>query len=150
LTLDENNKNKQTIIEDPMIRSGFVLTSANASLMSGNDVGIVSSNKIIELDLKDTDLVVLSACNTGAGNIEKGDSVYGLKKAFALSGAKSLIVSLWSVPSIETTELMTQFYTLLSEGKNKSEALREAKLNIMKKKKNPFYWGAFIISGNSN
>jgi CHAT domain-containing protein len=56
-------------------------------------------------------------------------------------------MSLWSVPSAETTELMTDFYTLMSEGKSKSDALRQAKLNMMKKKGNPFYWGAFVMTG---
>lgn len=56
-------------------------------------------------------------------------------------------MSLWSVPSAETTEIMTEFYTLISEGKTKSEALRQAKLNMLKKKSNPFYWGAFVMTG---
>lgn len=150
LALDGDGKNSQIMVEDPMIRSGVVLTGANVALQSGRDEGIVTSDKIVGLDLRDTELVVLSACNTGVGDVEKGDSVYGLKKAFVLAGAKSLMVSLWSVPSLETTEIMTRFYVLLSEGKNKSEALREAKLEMMKKKENPFYWGAFVISGNPN
>ena len=145
--LSEDSSDKQITIEDPMIKSGLVLSGANASLQSGKDNGIITSDKIVGLDLQDTDLVVLSACSTGVGDIEKGDSVYGLKKAFILAGANSLIVSLWSVPSLETTEIMTEFYTFLAEGKSKKDALRQAKLNMMKKKQNPFYWGAFVMTG---
>lgn len=147
---EKKEENKLVAVKNPMSRSGIVLTGANTSLKLDLYEGIMTADKIVGLDLKDTELVVLSACETGVGNIEKGDGVYGLKKAFALAGAKSLVTSLWSVPSIETTELMTQFYSLLSEGKSKSEALREAKLGMLKKKENPFYWGAFVLSGNPN
>jgi CHAT domain-containing protein len=81
-----------------------------------------------------------------SGDVKSGEGVFGLKRAFILSGAKSLVMSLWSVPSAETTELMTDFYTLMTEGKSKSEALRQAKLSMMKKKPNPFYWGAFVLA----
>jgi CHAT domain-containing protein len=77
-----------------------------------------------------------------------GEGVFGLKRAFILSGAKSVVLSLWSVPSTETMELMTRFYELMAEGKAKSEALKQSKLELMKKRPNPFYWAAFILVGN--
>ena len=134
-------------IENPMLRSGIVFSGVNASLKAGRDEGMVSAEKILGLNLKGTDLVVLSACETGVGDVKNGEGVFGLKRAFILSGAKTLVMSLWSVPSAETTEIMTEFYTLISEGKSKSDALRQAKLDMMKKKKNPFYWGAFVLTG---
>ena len=137
-------------IENPMLRSGIVLAGANASLKEGRDDGIVSAEKILGLRLKGTDLVVLSACDTGTGEVKSGEGVFGLKRSFILSGAKTVVMSLWSIPSKETTELMTDFYTLMAKGKTKAEALREARLNLMKKKPNPFYWGAFIMVGNPN
>ena len=136
-------------IENPMLRSGIVFSGVNASLKAGRDEGMVSAEKILGLNLKGTDLVVLSACETGVGDVKNGEGVFGLKRAFILSGAKTLVMSLWSVPSAETTEIMTEFYTLISEGKSKSDALRQAKLDMMKKKQNPYYWGAFVMTGKT-
>ncbi len=135
-------------IENPMLRSGIVLSGVNSALKEGKDDGMVSGEKILGLPLKGTELVVLSACETGVGDVQRGEGVFGLKRAFILSGAKSLVMSLWSVPSTETTELMKEFYTLLSQGKTKAEALRQAKLSIMKNKPNPVYWGAFVLTGS--
>jgi len=137
-------------IENPMLRSGIVLAGANASLKEGRDDGVVSAEKILGLRLKGTELVVLSACDTGTGEVKSGEGVFGLKRSFILSGAKTVVMSLWSITSKETTELMIDFYTLMANGKTKAESLREAKLNLMKKKSNPLYWGAFIMVGNSN
>jgi CHAT domain-containing protein len=137
-------------IENPMLRSGIALAGANASLKEGRDDGVVSAEKILGLRLKGTDLVVLSACDTGTGEVKSGEGVFGLKRSFILSGAKTVVMSLWSIPSKETTELMTEFYTLMAKGKTKAEALREARLNLMKRKPNPFYWGAFVMVGNPN
>ncbi|OGW67629.1 MAG: hypothetical protein A3J72_06150 [Nitrospirae bacterium RIFCSPHIGHO2_02_FULL_40_19] len=134
-------------IENPMLRSGIVFSGVNTSLKTGRDEGMVSAEKILGLNLKGTDLVVLSACETGVGDVKNGEGVFGLKKAFMLSGAKTLVMSLWSVPSAETTEIMTEFYTLMAEGNTKSGALRQARLNMMEKSPNPFYWGAFVMVG---
>jgi CHAT domain-containing protein len=134
-------------IENPMLRSGIVLAGINTSLREGRDDGMVSAEKILGLRLKGTEIVVLSACETGVGDVKSGEGVFGLKRAFILSGAKTVVMSLWSVPSRETTELMTRFYTLMAEGKTKAEALRQAKMDMMKEKRNPFYWGAFVLVG---
>jgi len=134
--------------DNPMLRSGIVFAGVNLSLKEGKDDGIMSAEKVMGLRLMGTDLVVLSACETGLGDVLLGEGVFGLKRAFILSGAKSVILSLWSVPSPETMELMTRFYELMAEGKQKSEALKQSKLELMKKRPNPFYWGAFILVGN--
>jgi CHAT domain-containing protein len=80
--------------------------------------------------------------------VQSGEGVFGLKRAFILSGAKAVILSLWSVPSKETMDLMTRFYGLMADGKSKAEALMQAKLEMKKKKPNPFFWGAFILVGS--
>ena len=134
-------------VKNPMLRSGIVLAGANRSLSEGSDEGLVSAEKILGLRLRGTELVTLSACETAVGDVRTGEGVFGLKRAFLLSGAKTLVMSLWSVPSAETTELMTDFYLLMSRGLSKSQALKEAKLKMMKRKPHPFYWGAFIMIG---
>jgi CHAT domain-containing protein len=139
---------KALTMENPMLRSGIVLAGVNRALKEGRDDGMVSAEKILGLRLRGTELVVLSACETGVGDVQTGEGVFGLKRAFILSGARSLVMSLWSVPSAETVELMTEFYTLLAQGKTKTDALRQAKLDIMKNNPNPFYWGAFVLTGS--
>ena len=137
-----------TLKDDPMFRSGLALAGVNLSLREGKDDGVVSAEKLMGLRLGGTDLVVLSACETGVGEVLNGEGVFGLKRAFILSGARAVILSLWSVPSAETRELMTSFYNLMADGKSKVEALREAKLEMAKERPNPFYWGAFVLVGD--
>jgi CHAT domain-containing protein len=150
---DEARRNSATedswllLKDNPMLRSGIALSGINLSLKEGKDDGIMSAEKVMGLKLLGTDLVVLSACETGVGEVQNGEGVFGLKRAFILSGARSVILSLWSVPSEETMLLMNRFYTLLADGKSKAEALRQAKREMMEKKPNPFYWGAFILVG---
>jgi CHAT domain-containing protein len=139
---------KALTTENPMLRSGIVLAGVNSALRQGRDDGVVSAEKVLGLRLKGTELVVLSACKTGVGDVQSGEGVFGLKRAFILSGAHSLVMSLWSVPSAETVELMTEFYTLLAQGTTKTEALRQAKLKVMKNNPNPYYWGAFVLTGS--
>jgi len=138
----------QMLRDSPMFRSGLALAGINLSLREGRDEGIMSAEKVMGLKLTGTDLVVLSACETGVGDVEGGEGVFGLKRAFILSGARAVILSLWSVPSAETMELMTKFYSFMADGKSKAEALRQAKLDVMKNRPNPFFWGAFILVGN--
>jgi CHAT domain-containing protein len=138
----------RSIPENPMLRSGLALAKANTSIRLGGDEGIVCAEKLLGLNLFGTDLVVLSACNTGIGKVQDGEGVYGLKRAFLMSGAKTLIVSLWQVPDEETKELMTIFYLGLIRGKSKATALADAKKDVASRKPNPFYWAAFVLIGN--
>ena len=133
---------------NPMLRSGIVLAGANQSLITSREYGVVSAYKAMALNLGGTDLVVLSACDTGTGEVQQGEGVFGLRRSFIVAGAKSLVMSLWSVPSNETRDLMKTFYNSIAAGKGKARALREAKLEIMKTHPNPFFWGAFIIAGD--
>ncbi|MDD5771892.1 MAG: HEAT repeat domain-containing protein [bacterium] len=144
---DKVNKERPSI-GNPMLRSGIALAGANTSLNLGRDKGIVVAEKISGLRLRGTELVVLSACDTGVGEVKKGEGVFGLKRAFILAGAKTLVMSLWKVPDEETKDLMIEFYKRMSDGKSKAVALREAKLKIKEKNPNPFYWGGFVSIGN--
>jgi tetratricopeptide (TPR) repeat protein len=144
-------------IENPLIRSGIALAGANHVLKtqdSEKSDGIVTAEKILGLRLRGTAMVVLSACETGIGEVKAGEGVFGLRRAFTQAGAKSLIMSMWSVPDKETKELMIQFYKNIQSGKmNSCQALRQAALNerkIVEKRyghTNPLFWGAFVFFG---
>jgi CHAT domain-containing protein len=141
--------------ENPLLRSGIALAGANTALdTEGDSIGIVTAEKILGLKLRGTEMVVLSACDTGLGDVQSGEGVFGLRRAFTQAGAKSLVMSLWSVPDKETQELMVQFYkNILSGRMNRCQALRQAVLNQMQIVKerygfpHPLYWGAFVFMG---
>ena len=136
-------------IENPFLRAGLALAGANRSLAKeGVTEGILTAEKILGLNLRGTDLVVLSACETGVGDLQAGEGVFGLKRAFILAGARTVVLSLWSVPSRETTELMTEFYRQMANGVTKAAALRQAQLVMLRKYSHPFYWGAFLLVGS--
>lgn len=136
----------------PMIRSGLLFAGGNYAWKTGKpqhpgeDDGILTAYEISQLDLSHTELVVLSACETGLGSIQGNEGVYGLQRAFKIAGARYLIMSLWQVPDFQTQELMTEFYTQwLEEKKSIPEAFREAQ-NIMRKKyPEPYFWAGFIL-----
>jgi CHAT domain-containing protein len=110
--------------------------------------GFLEASEIVQLKLN-SDLVVLSSCNSGLGRIDESEGIIGMSKAFFEAGAKSIIVSLWEVNDKYTSRLMTLFYMKLSDGLDKSEALRQAKIEFIKEySPNPYYWGAFVLSGD--
>jgi CHAT domain-containing protein len=135
---------KKFKIENPLLRSGIALAGANSALMTGGFAktgGIVTAEKILSLRLRGTDLVVLSACDTGL---------------VTQAGTRSLVMSMWSVPDKETKELMVAFYTnIIKGGMARCQALRQAALKqmqIVKKRygsAHPAYWGCFIFMGQS-
>nr|WP_243147306.1 CHAT domain-containing protein [Scytonema sp. UIC 10036] len=142
-------------LENPLLRSGLALAGVNTWLQGRSlpleaEDGILTAEDVSGLDLLDTELVVLSACETGLGEIRTGEGVFGLRRAFVLAGAKRLVVSLWSVPDRQTQELMTNFYERILKGQPCADALRDAQLEIKREYHNPFYWGAFICQGNSS
>jgi CHAT domain-containing protein/Tfp pilus assembly protein PilF len=136
------------VVEDPLLRSGLVMAGANGR-SSGDDDGIVTALEVANLDLYGTRLVVLSACETGLGEVANGEGVYGLRRALVMAGAESQVMSLWKVDDAATRDLMLEYYRNLDKGKGRADALRQAQLNLMKKgaTKHPFYWAAFIPSG---
>ena len=93
--------------------------------------------------------MVLSACDTGLGEVKNGEGVYGLRRAFVLAGAESLVMSLWPVSDYTTRELMINYYNGLKQGLGRNEALRQVQLQMInsKDRKHPFYWAGFIQSG---
>jgi CHAT domain-containing protein len=141
------------LMENPMLRSGLALAGANTWLRAGNppeeaEDGLLTAEDVTGLDLLATELVVLSACETGLGQIHAGEGVFGLRRAFVLAGAKTLVMSLWKVPDEATRELMEDFYGRLLAGQGRAEALRQAQLTMRAKYPEPFYWGAFICQGD--
>ena len=107
----------------------------------------------MDVDLEGTDLVTLSACESGKGIIQPGEGAFGLARAFRTAGAKNILMTLWSVPDKETKELMSNFYKNLLKHQSKSEALRSAQLaerSIVKKRYGtdiPYFWAGFVLIG---
>jgi CHAT domain-containing protein len=143
--------------DDPMLRSGLLLAGAarsicGASPAEGLDDGVLTAYEASLLDLQGTELVVLSACETGLGATRAGEGVFGLRRAFAEAGADSLLISMWQVPDEETTRLMSLFYQNWLAGNDKQSALQMAQHQLRAELKarnedHPFYWGAFVLIG---
>ncbi|MFM9886692.1 MAG: CHAT domain-containing tetratricopeptide repeat protein [Burkholderiales bacterium] len=134
--------------ENPLLRSGLVLAGANGLAASGDD-GILTALEAASLDLSGTGLVVLSACETGLGEIQNGEGVYGLRRALSIAGAQSQVISLWKVADDATSDLMVELYRRLQAGTGRSAALREAQLKLLadRNTSHPFFWAGFIASG---
>ncbi len=150
---------KPLLTENPLLRSGLALAGANQAGNSGRDAagedGILTALEASGLDLWGTDLVVLSACETGVGEAKTGEGhpgegVYGLRRAFALTGSASQVMSLWKVDDAATCDLMTAYYRRLLSGEGKSEALRQVQLEMLGSpdRKHPYYWASFIACGD--
>jgi len=135
-------------IANPLLRSGLALAGANLSDDS-NDDGILTALEASGLNLWGTKLVVLSACDTGVGEVRNGEGVYGLRRAFVLAGAETLVMSLWPASDYSTRTLMTNYYRNLKQGMGRGAALRQVQLDMLKRdpKLHPFYWANFIESG---
>lgn len=125
---------------------GLGMPGAIALAPSGKENGLLTSDEIMRLKLK-ADMVVLSACDTGRGNIT-GDGVIGLSRSLLSAGAKSVVVSLWAVPDGATVDLMTAFYQQIPQGQDRAIAMRQAMLQSIQKYPNPRDWAAFTVIGN--
>jgi CHAT domain-containing protein len=135
-------------VENPLLRSGLALAGANRRNDSDDD-GLLTALEVAGLDLWGTKLVALSACDTGLGEIKNGEGVQGLRRALVLAGSESQIISLWAVPDERAKDMMIPYYNALRRGEGRSEALRQAQLRMLRSKdrRHPFYWAAFIQSG---
>ncbi len=133
-------------IENPLLRSGLALAGANLR-QSGKDDGILTAMEVAGLNLWGTKLVVLSACDTGVGEVKNGEGVYGLRRALVLAGAETQVMSLWKVSDSATQKLMTAYYRGLKQGQGRGEALRQAQLKMLSGSQHPFFWAGFIQSG---
>jgi len=135
----------------PMIRSGLILAGANHAWKTGRPLGnredgILTAYEISQMDLRNTELVVLSACETGLGHIEGNEGVYGLQRAFKIAGVKTIVMSLWQVPDYQTQELMTVFYQKWLLGKMPvRQALQAAQKEMRDKGYEPYYWAGFVV-----
>jgi CHAT domain-containing protein len=142
---------KEKVIQDPMLRSGLLLSGANKTLkgeVSIGENGLLSASEASLLDLSETELVVLSACETGKGEETNSEGVYGLRKAFSDAGAQNIIMSLWKVDDKVTQEFMSRFYEIwLNEKTTIRQAFNRTQLEIKAKYPEPYFWGAFILVG---
>jgi len=137
----------------PLQKSGLLLAGAEISLQkqetAGTENGILTAEEVLGLDLEQTELVALSACETGLGEIRNGEGVYGLQRAFLQAGAKGVLASLWKVDDAATQAFMTKFYeNWLQKKMPKTEAILATQKAIKTIYKEPYYWGAFVLIGS--
>jgi CHAT domain-containing protein len=161
---DQQNERGDSILgpapglEDPMLRSGLFFAGADRALQHETaapdlDDGVLTAYEATALDLSGTEIVTLSACDTGLGQVSGGEGVFGLRRALVEAGAESILMSMWEVPASPTQELMRLFYEKWMFGLDKHEALREAQraeravLKMRYGKDVPNYWGAWVLVG---
>jgi CHAT domain-containing protein/tetratricopeptide (TPR) repeat protein len=141
---------------EPLLRSGLVLAGARAEAPDGSgaarpppDGALVTALELASLNLWGTQLVVLSACDTGRGDVKPGQGVYGLRRAFVAAGAETVVMSLWKVNDATTRELMEGYYRKLLVGQGRSTALRQAMLALRRTLPHPHHWAPFIAAGQN-
>ncbi|TYQ26385.1 tetratricopeptide repeat protein [Pseudanabaena sp. UWO311] len=149
---DPPNTNPDTPIrQNPLSQSALVLANFNQRQSCGDDPncnGLLTAQDVTTIDLRGTKLVFLSACETGLGKVTNGEGVYGLRRAFTLAGAESQVMSLWKVNDQVSRELVESYYKNLKANQGRSQSLKTIQLDLLKKYGYPYYWAAFIPSGN--
>ena len=138
--------------EDPLQRSGLVFAGANRPDTDPDDDGYLTAAEATAMDLEGTELVTLSACETGLGGVRSGEGVYGLQRSLAVAGARSTLLSLWKVDDGLTATFMQSFYQRLKAGEGRAEALRNTQAEFRDNKNSTYndirVWGAFQLSGD--
>lgn len=162
--------------QNPLVRSGLLLAGVKQQSSGPGEDGVLTAMEVAGLDLWGTKLVVLSACETGLGDAKHGEGVYGLRRALALAGSETQVMSLWKVSDAGTRDLMVAYYTRLQRGESRTEALRQVQLLMLRGKllppaasggqksaretgellnevpakdyRHPYYWASFIPSGD--
>lgn len=134
--------------ENPLMRSGLVLAGANDvwadTVTRSNEDGVLTAQEVIQIDLRRSNLVVLSACETGLGDIKGSEGVYGLQRAFKIAGAHFIIMSLWEIPDRETVEFMTIFYNNILKTNDIRTSFHIAR-EALRAEYDPYYWAAFVL-----
>lgn len=155
--------------ENPLLRSGLIMAGVNQKSSGKGEDGVLTAAEVAGLNLWGTKLVVLSACETGLGEVVNGAGVYGLRRALVLAGSETQVMSLWQVSDVATRDLMSDYYTRLQRNEGRTEAMRQAQLGMLRGETqrhargkrtltrtalssasgaHPYYWAAFISSGD--
>ncbi|NER08502.1 MAG: CHAT domain-containing protein, partial [Okeania sp. SIO3C4] len=147
--LPKPTSENQTNSDNRLFRSGLVFAGVEKR-QSGGDDGVFTAYEATLLNLVGTQLVVLSACDTGIGDISAGEGIYGLRRAFVIAGSESQMISLWKVEDEATKDLMVAYYQGLKAGKGRRDALLEIQRDWLKQGdyQHPYYWASFIFSGD--
>lgn len=149
---DQIRGNEAVMAQNPLLRTGLLLAGAGDLLSKTNynyniDNGILTAYEAMSLNLDQTDLVVLSACETGLGDVQQGEGVYGLQRAFLVAGAKVLVMSMFRVDDEATRKLMLKFYQKWLASNNLRESFTAARKELRAEYPAPLYWGAFMMIG---
>ena len=136
--------------DNPLLRSGILLNGAARSWLGRKDPqeeedGILTALELSALNFSQTDLIVLSACNTGLGEYRNIEGIFGLQRALKQAGARQIMMSLWLVPDQQTTDLMVYFYEALTDGQNAEAALTYARRKMQEQGMNAAYWAGFVL-----
>ncbi|WP_299485222.1 CHAT domain-containing protein [Acaryochloris sp. IP29b_bin.137] len=156
LTPGTDSTNTRYQYENPLLRAGLAFVGAN-HLPQAPDDGILTALEVSGLNLRGTQMVVMSACQTGLGEIISGEGVYGLRRAFTLAGSRSQLMSLWRVRDVSTKDLMVAYYQRLKSGQPRGKALQAVQQQMLKGEMkdsegktytHPYYWAAFVRTGD--